>query len=134
MDFDLTPEQQELRDALAGFAAAELNDDVAQRDRDGAFARESWIKCAEYGIQGLPVPRDLGGAGADVTTIVAALEGTGLRLPRQRPHLLTERADVVMPRCHRQLRQPRTAGAIPPEALRRHADRGSLHERARIRL
>ena len=77
MDFDLTPEQRQFRDAVAEFARRELNNDVAERDRAGTFSRSAWERCAGFGLQGLPVPEDYGGSGADATTIMAALEGLG---------------------------------------------------------
>ncbi len=77
MDFDWTDEQRELRAAVARFAEAELSDDVGRRDRNGEFSREAWSKCADFGIQGLPVPPEYGGAGADALTTIAALEGLG---------------------------------------------------------
>src|SRR5580765_227752 len=77
MDFDLTPEQRQFRDAVAEFARRELNKDVAERDRAGSFSRSAWERCAGFGLQGLPVPEDYGGSGADATTVIAALEGLG---------------------------------------------------------
>jgi len=77
MEFDLTPEQRQFRDAVAEFARSELNGDIVERDRAGAFSRSVWERCAEFGLQGLPVPEEYGGSGADATTIVAALEGLG---------------------------------------------------------
>ena len=56
MDFAFSEEQKLLRDNTIRFAKGELNRHVADRDRDQAFSRELWKKCAEIGIQGLPVP------------------------------------------------------------------------------
>ncbi len=77
MDFDWTPEQREYRDSVVKFANARLRDGVRERDRDHVFSREWWKACAEIGIQGLPVPGEYGGAGADASTIMLALEGLG---------------------------------------------------------
>src|SRR5207248_813737 len=46
-------------------------------DHDAPFTRETWRKCADLGLLGLPVPSEYGGAGADTVTIAAALEGLG---------------------------------------------------------
>jgi alkylation response protein AidB-like acyl-CoA dehydrogenase len=73
----LTDEQRDLQDAVIAFAQGELNDRIAERDHDAAFTREGWNKCAEFGIQALPVPREYGGAQASATTIAAVLEGLG---------------------------------------------------------
>ncbi|MGH3036242.1 MAG: acyl-CoA dehydrogenase family protein [Gaiellaceae bacterium] len=77
MDFDLTQEQRALRDSIHEFARRELNDDVVERDKRGAFSREAWTKCAEMGLLGLPVPEEYGGAGADALTTMVALEALG---------------------------------------------------------
>ncbi|HET8679146.1 MAG TPA: acyl-CoA dehydrogenase family protein, partial [bacterium] len=77
MDFSLSQEQRELYSAVVRFAQQELNDDLAQRDRQGEFARRLWTKCAEFGIQGLPVSEQYGGSGRDALTTVVALEALG---------------------------------------------------------
>jgi hypothetical protein len=77
MDFQWTEEQRALRDGVVEFARAELSGDVISRDRDGIFPREAWQKCAAFGIQGLVVPTEYGGSGADVLTTVGALEALG---------------------------------------------------------
>src|SRR2546423_6497052 len=77
MDFELTDEQRLLCASIAEFARAELNDDVLTRDRNGTFSREIWRKCAEMGLQGLPVATEWGGQGADFLTTMLALETLG---------------------------------------------------------
>jgi L-prolyl-PCP dehydrogenase len=77
MDFSLTEEQEELRQQIVRLARNELNDGVLDRDADGTFPRDAWKKCAALGIQGLPVPEEFGGQGADPVTIVLALEALG---------------------------------------------------------
>jgi L-prolyl-PCP dehydrogenase len=77
MDFELTEEQRFLRDSIVDFARRELNDDVVERDKSGSFSREAWRKCADLGLLGLPVPKEYGGAGADATTTMLALEALG---------------------------------------------------------
>ena len=74
---NLTAEQRALQDEVAVFAKRELNDELESRDRDAVFSRDTWAKCAEFGLLGLPVPPEYGGASADATTIAAALEGLG---------------------------------------------------------
>ena len=77
MDFGLTDEQSSIRDEIAAFASAELNDDLVVHDADSTFDREAWKKCAAVGIQGLAVPEEYGGSEADPVTILAAMEGLG---------------------------------------------------------
>jgi alkylation response protein AidB-like acyl-CoA dehydrogenase len=77
MDFSLSAEQRELTEAAAAFARRELNQDLAKRDDAGEFPREAWRACAEFGIQGMPVPAKLGGAGSDVLTTALVMEALG---------------------------------------------------------
>ncbi|MGH2502808.1 MAG: acyl-CoA dehydrogenase family protein, partial [Ktedonobacterales bacterium] len=77
MNFDWTDEQRAYHDTVVEFAQARLAADIGQRDRDHRFSREDWMRCAEVGIQGLPVPASYGGTDAPATTIVLALEALG---------------------------------------------------------
>jgi alkylation response protein AidB-like acyl-CoA dehydrogenase len=77
MDFDYSDEQKQLRDSIVRFARGELNRDVVERDREEAFSRDIWKKCAEVGLLGLPAPEDWGGSGADPLTCAIALEALG---------------------------------------------------------
>lgn len=77
MDFTLTEEQRLLRETIVRFAQRELNDGAAERDREQAFSRELWRKCAGIGLTGLPVPEPLGGSGLDALSCAIALEAFG---------------------------------------------------------
>jgi alkylation response protein AidB-like acyl-CoA dehydrogenase len=77
VDFSLTAEQRELTDAATEFARQELNQDLVKREDAGEFPRDAWRKCAEFGVQGLPVPTELGGAGSDVLTTALVMEALG---------------------------------------------------------
>jgi alkylation response protein AidB-like acyl-CoA dehydrogenase len=77
MDFEWTDEQQAFYDSVVAFATRELNDDARARDERHEFAREGWKKCAGFGVQGLPVPTEWGGGGADALTIARAMEALG---------------------------------------------------------
>ena len=77
MDFSLSDEQRELKEAAAAFARGKLNLDLAKREEAGEFPAEAWRACAEFGIQGLPVPVELGGGGADIVTTVLVMEALG---------------------------------------------------------
>lgn len=77
MDFSWNEEQAALRKEIIRFAQKELNDNLVERDRNEQFSREHWNKCAQMGIQGLPVPVEYGGSGADTLTTVCALEALG---------------------------------------------------------
>jgi alkylation response protein AidB-like acyl-CoA dehydrogenase len=77
MDFSWTDEQLMLKKAVIQFAQQELNQDLIERDRRGEFPRENWLKCAQFGLQGLPFPEEYGGAGADILTTMLTMEGLG---------------------------------------------------------
>ena len=77
MEYSLSPEQEELKDAVIKFAQAELNDNMVERDRAGTFSHEGWKKCAEFGIHGMPISEEFGGGGLDLTTTIAVMEGLG---------------------------------------------------------
>ncbi len=77
MDFDLTPEQLELKDAVVRFARRELAGDVAAAEKRGHFERSAWEAAARFGLHGLPMPEEFGGGGKDLLTTVAAMEALG---------------------------------------------------------
>jgi alkylation response protein AidB-like acyl-CoA dehydrogenase len=77
LDFSLSAEQRELMAAATAFARQELDKDLAERDDAGEFSAQAWRACAKFGIQGLPVPAELGGAGADILTTVLVMEALG---------------------------------------------------------
>ena len=77
MDFSLSAEQRELKEAAVAFAGRELDKDLAEREEAGEFSLEAWRACAKFGVQGLPVPAELGGGGADILTTVLVMEGLG---------------------------------------------------------
>jgi alkylation response protein AidB-like acyl-CoA dehydrogenase len=62
--------------SVVEFAQGELAKQLA-RAGDGGFPRAAWRRCADFGLQGLPVPADYGGIGADASTIALALEALG---------------------------------------------------------
>lgn len=74
MNFDLTEEQRAFRDQVIKFAQRELGAGLLKHNGVSSFARQAWQKCAKLGIQGLLVPQEYGGAGADTTTFIVAME------------------------------------------------------------
>jgi alkylation response protein AidB-like acyl-CoA dehydrogenase len=76
MNLAWTPEQLELRDGAARFAR-EVLDPHAAANGDGPFSRAVWEQAAAYGILGLPVPEEHGGAGQDVMTTMLVMEALG---------------------------------------------------------
>lgn len=81
MDFGLSQEQQEWHDSAVKFARDRLIDDLLGRDERREFWREGWRLCAEFGIQGLPIPAEYGGRGQGLPVTIAAMEGLGYGCP-----------------------------------------------------
>jgi alkylation response protein AidB-like acyl-CoA dehydrogenase len=77
MEFAWDEQQQQLREEVVRFASKELNDNLIDHDRDSVFNHEGWRKCAQFGIQGLPVPEEYGGLELDALTSVGVLEQLG---------------------------------------------------------
>jgi len=77
VDFELTEEQQSLRQSIVDFARRELSGNVIEDDKAATFSRDKWAKCASVGLFGLPVPSEYGGASADALTTIVALEALG---------------------------------------------------------
>lgn len=77
MDFQFSNEQLEYKKSAAQFAQNELNEDIVERDRNAAFPRALWRKCAEFGVQGAAFPEQYGGANADIQSTMMIMEGLG---------------------------------------------------------
>ncbi len=78
MDFGITEQQQELKTKYLEFAKNELNGDIIDRDQKSILSRELWKKCAQFGVHGLPFPKEYGGLDEDIINTVLAMEGLGV--------------------------------------------------------
>ena len=74
MDFDLTPEQQQVRDVARQFAEAELGDKIAPFDERHEFPHAIVAKLGPLGFLGVVVPEELGGAGLDYVSYAMIVE------------------------------------------------------------
>src|SRR5438128_1293342 len=74
MDFDLTPEQQQVRDVAREFARAELGDKIAPYDERHEFPHEIVTKLGPLGFLGVLVPEEYGGAGLDYVSYALIVE------------------------------------------------------------
>ncbi|MGD0606326.1 MAG: acyl-CoA dehydrogenase [Streptosporangiaceae bacterium] len=74
MDFELTDEQELIREAVREFADTELVPIAAEVDRDHRFPAELLPKLADLNLMGMPYPEKLGGAGADYLSYVIMIE------------------------------------------------------------
>ncbi|TMM33323.1 MAG: acyl-CoA dehydrogenase [Actinobacteria bacterium] len=74
MNFDLTPEQQLVRDTVRKFAESRIAPVAAELDREHRFPYELVAELAELGLMGMTVPEEYGGAGADTVSYAIAVE------------------------------------------------------------
>jgi alkylation response protein AidB-like acyl-CoA dehydrogenase len=74
VDFELTPEQREIKALARDFAEAEIEPNASAWDREHRFPRELYPKLAELGLMGVCIPEELGGAGADFVSYILVLE------------------------------------------------------------
>ncbi|HEV2461587.1 MAG TPA: acyl-CoA dehydrogenase family protein [Ktedonobacterales bacterium] len=77
MDFELSAEQQMIRNLCRDFAENEIKPHAEEMDRSGAFPYTIIRKMGELGLLGLPFPEEYGGAGADFLSYCLALEEIG---------------------------------------------------------
>ncbi|HEY2775530.1 MAG TPA: acyl-CoA dehydrogenase family protein [Candidatus Binatia bacterium] len=84
MDFGLTADQEQLRDAVRDYFARELPVSFARAmlEDDSGFTHAAWQGLSDLGWIGLAVPEDLGGSGLGLLDLVlAAEEGGRVALP-----------------------------------------------------
>ena len=69
-ELELSEERLRLQEAATEFARTHLGSDLEARDRDEVFDREGWRHCAEFGVMGMPVPKEYGGLGLGLTDLI----------------------------------------------------------------
>lgn len=74
MNFELTRDQQMIREVVRDFAQNEIVPKAGDIDRTGQFPSDIVKKLAELDLMGLPFPEEYGGAGADYTSYCLAVE------------------------------------------------------------
>src|SRR5262245_5314007 len=77
MEYSWSAEQKALFETIERFAREKLKTNLVENDRNGVFNLEGWKECGGFGIQGLAVPEEFSGLGADALTTVGALERLG---------------------------------------------------------
>jgi short/branched chain acyl-CoA dehydrogenase len=77
MEFELTPEQQQVRDLVREFATQEIAPGAGERDEREELPLDIVKKLGELGICGVPIPEEHGGLGADAVTWALVIEELG---------------------------------------------------------
>ncbi len=70
----LSPEHEQIRDAVRDFVAREVAPHAAAWDKHATFPKEALRGLAELGLFGVFVPEEYDGAGLDYTALAVALE------------------------------------------------------------
>ena len=74
MDFNLTRDQEMIRNVVREFAREVIAPRAPEIDRTGEFPTDIMQKLAQLELMGLPFPEEYGGAGADYTSYCLATE------------------------------------------------------------
>jgi short-chain 2-methylacyl-CoA dehydrogenase len=77
MEFELTPEQRQVRDLVREFATQEIAPGAGERDEREELPLDIVKKLGELGICGVPLPEEYGGLGADAITWALVIEELG---------------------------------------------------------
>jgi short-chain 2-methylacyl-CoA dehydrogenase len=74
LNFDLTEEQQLVRETVRTFARERVAPVAADLDREQRFPYELVAELAELGLMGMTIPEEYGGAGADTVSYALVVE------------------------------------------------------------
>ena len=74
MNYELTGEQELVRQTVRDFAVSQVAPVAEELDRDERFPYEIVAGLAELGLMGIPIPEEFGGAGADTISYAIAIE------------------------------------------------------------
>ena len=74
MDFQLSQEQEMVRQMVQGFVEKEVRPLASSMDREGHFPRDLLKKLAALGLMGAYIPPEYGGAGMELVSYVIAME------------------------------------------------------------
>ncbi|WP_280146545.1 acyl-CoA dehydrogenase family protein [Bacillus velezensis] len=77
MNFQLTKEQQMVREMVRDFAKNEIAPKAHEIDQSAVFPIDTFKKIGELGLLGIPFPEEYGGAGGDTISYAAAVEEIG---------------------------------------------------------
>jgi short/branched chain acyl-CoA dehydrogenase len=74
VNYELSGEQELLRQTVREFAESRVAPVAAELDREERFPYELVAELAELGLMGIPIPEEYGGAGADTVSYAIAIE------------------------------------------------------------
>jgi len=74
MDFDLTTEQQLLKNTVREFAEKEIAPEIDHLDKEEIFSTDLTAKMGELGLMGITISPDFGGMGMDYLSYCLAVE------------------------------------------------------------
>lgn len=74
LNFSFSEEQEDFRQMLRDFSLRELLPHYTKWDREKTHPRHLWRKLGELGVNGLRIPEEYGGSGADCVTAGIAAE------------------------------------------------------------
>ncbi len=77
MEFSWTNEQEEFYTQALSFARTKLNNNLLERETSHQFPMEEWHLCGDFGLLGLCVPEEYGGAGLSALTTSHVIEAFG---------------------------------------------------------
>ena len=74
MNFQLTKEQEFVKEMVRKFAVNEVEPLAAEIDQEHRFPEETVVKMARYGLMGIPFPTEYGGSGGDHISYAITVE------------------------------------------------------------
>ena len=77
MNFDLTQEQQMVKEMVRDFSKNEIAPYAQEIDATGRFPMETFLKMGALGLMGIPISKDYGGSGGDTVSYAIAVEEIG---------------------------------------------------------
>ncbi|WP_102348566.1 acyl-CoA dehydrogenase [Bacillus sp. Marseille-P3661] len=77
MNFELTKEQQMIRDMVRAFAEKEVKPKADHVDRTAEFPLDTFVQMGQLGLLGIPFPEKYGGSGGDTLSYAIAVEEIG---------------------------------------------------------
>jgi alkylation response protein AidB-like acyl-CoA dehydrogenase len=90
MDFELKPEQEQLRDMLQRYVRKDYGFEARRKilAKPEGFSRDVWAAFAELGLLGIGIPEEHGGMGGDAVDTLVVMEALGSGLVVE-PYLTT---------------------------------------------